>query len=427
MKCDIEIFKSGVWQIAASFELKDDAEIGNGIKGAGFFEYDLDYAIANMNTRAIEAVSCLFPVNFDLRSMTRWPSFLSDILPSGANRRYFLKELGISDNAEADWPLLLAGGGNPPGNLRIRQAVQAPPVRTVHEGFDYEEIINREEHFIEYAKENDAPVAGSSGAQGDAPKFLLTQDRNGKFHADGALADHLARKHWIVKFPISGNKSDRDILRNEGAYFFVAKSVGLHVGENVAFDSDALFIPRFDRLPTDRGVVRFGLESLASLSKIGDFGVPVPMETLCESIARFSSNPVDDLKEFVFRDILNVALGNTDNHARNSAMLKYPDGSVRLSPLYDFAPMFLDVRGIPRVCRWTGAESMGFPEWGAVSEILKNFHVDPNQMREHFALFAKKVKRLPDIMAACKVDKCLIDRLAMRIDDVRRALEETKP
>lgn len=87
---------------------------------------------------------------------------------------------------------------------------------------------------------------------------------------------------------------------------------------------------------------------------------------LCEAISRFFSDPAADIRELVFRDVLNVAMGNTDNHGRNSAVLKTPDGAVRLSPLYDFAPMFLDDQGIPRICRWTGAQSGGMPDWGAL-------------------------------------------------------------
>ncbi|MCP4104744.1 MAG: hypothetical protein GY749_04280 [Desulfobacteraceae bacterium] len=172
---------------------------------------------------------------------------------------------------------------------------------------------------------------------------------------------------------------------------------------------------------------RFGLESLSSLSNIAGFGVSVPMEKLCKVIARFSSDPATDIREFVYRDILNVALGNTDNHGRNTAMIKYTDSSVRLAPLYDFAPMFLDDQGIPRVCRWTGAEKMGMPEWGSVAELLKNFNADPKRIREEFAAFAETVKKLPEIMAVCKVDNWLTDRLAQRINDVRISLEQTKP
>lgn len=427
MKCDIEIFLNHTWEKAASFELKTPDEVRNGIQGAGFFEYDMAYALAHVGAGGIAAVSCRYPVNFEYHRLSCWPAFLLDMLPVGANRRFFLGELGITNSPEADWPLLLKGGGNSPGNIRIAQAAPPPPENHTHEGFSFDEVVGRAENFIEYARENHAPVAGSSGAQGDAPKFLLTQDRREKFHADGALADHLAFRHWLVKFPRGKRTSDRDILRNEAAYYGVARSAGLHVGGEMRFDSDALFIPRFDRDVTGKGVKRFGLESLSSLSNITAFGVSVPMETFCAAIARFSSEPAADLREFVFRDILNVALGNTDNHGRNTAMIKYPDGTVRLSPLYDFAPMFLDDQGIPRICRWSGAEVGGMPEWGRVAELLEEWGPESEETRKAFADFAETVERLPDIMAAARVDQWLIERLSERIDAVRISLQDARP
>ena len=427
MNCEIEIFLDGAWHLAATFQLKDADELQKGYKGCGFFEYDLSYALKHLKATAIEAVSCLYPVNFEIHTTSAWPSFLLDILPSGANRKYFLNELGIPNNPNADWPLLLKGGGNPPGNIRIAEAAPIPMNEKIHEGFDFEDVVSRAEYFIEYAKQNNAPVAGSSGAQGDAPKFLLTQDNQGKFHADGALPDHLAHKHWLVKFPRGKNQSDRDILRNENAYYHVARSVGLHVGQKVIFESNALFMPRFDRDVTKTGVIRYGLESLSSLAGISDFGLSITMEKLCAVLGQHSSNPMVDIKEFVFRDILNVALGNTDNHGRNSAILKYPNGTIRLSPLYDFAPMFLDDQGIPRVCRWTGAESFGMPEWGKVAELLKDLIIDAIQLRSEIADFAETINKLPEVMAGCGVDHWLIDKLEYRINDVRRSLKIARP
>jgi serine/threonine-protein kinase HipA len=211
------------------------------------------------------------------------------------------------------------------------------------------------------------------------------------------------------------------------AYHSVAREAGVWVGAPVIFDADVLFVPRFDREPDETGVLRFGLESLASLSDVSSFGASVPMERLCGAISRFSSDPAADIREFVFRDVLNVAMGNTDNHGRNSAMLKTPDGAVRLSPIYDFAPMFLDDQGIPRICRWTGAESGGMPDWGDVAESLKTCGMDAKALRAELARFSGTVERLPEIMDGCGVDGWLIERLARRIEAVRDSLENAGP
>ena len=48
MKCDIEIFLDGMWRTAAFFEPMTMAEVANGIQGAGFLDYDVDYAAARL-------------------------------------------------------------------------------------------------------------------------------------------------------------------------------------------------------------------------------------------------------------------------------------------------------------------------------------------------------------------------------------------
>ena len=230
--------------------------------------------------------------------------------------------------------------------------------------------------------------------------------------------------HWLVKFPRGKRRSDRDILRNEAAYYRVAKNMGMNTGPTIQFDSDALFIPRFDRKATGREVIRLGLESLASLAGASAFGISIPMEKLCFAVVRFSSLPGEDLAEFVLMDILNVAMGNTDNHGRNSAMLKYADGSIRLAPLYDFAPMFLDDQGIARTCRWTDVEKAGMPDWKRVMEMLRDFGFDMGSLKRRFPEFKAKFEKLPETMAECGVDEWLAERLSGRIEDVRRSQQE---
>jgi hypothetical protein len=60
------------------------------------------------------------------------------------------------------------------------------------------------------------------------------------------------------------------------------------------------------------------------------------------AVARFATDPRGELKELILRDVLDVALGNTDNHGRNTAVSKHLDGRIELSPIFDFSPMVLD-------------------------------------------------------------------------------------
>ena len=55
--------------------------------------------------------------------------------------------------------------------------------------------------------------------------------------------------------------------------------------------------------------------------------------------------------EWVKRDLLNIAFGNSDNHGRNTAFLR-DDNNIWLSSIYDFAPMKADPEGIARNMIW---------------------------------------------------------------------------
>nr|WP_246703739.1 HipA domain-containing protein [Rhizobium sp. SEMIA 4085] len=66
---------------------------------------------------------------------------------------------------------------------------------------------------------------------------------------------------------------------------------------------------------------------------------------------QFSSDPFAGIAAYLRRDIANLAFDNLDNHGRNSALNKYSGGTIRLSPLFDFAPMRLAKEGIIRSTR----------------------------------------------------------------------------
>lgn len=62
--------------------------------------------------------------------------------------------------------------------------------------------------------------------------------------------------------------------------------------------------------------------------------------------------------EWVRRDLLNIIFGNSDNHGRNTSFLK-DERSIRLAPIYDFAPMKADPEGIARTTKWKAPLEIG--------------------------------------------------------------------
>ena len=184
-------------------------------------------------------------------------------------------------------------------------------------------------------------------------------------------------------------------------------------------------MPRFDRKVSDGRVERLGMHSLFAIANIPGFGETVRHDTYCLALGKVVDDPVQELQEYIRRDILNLALRNTDNHGRNTAVLR-TNGQVRLSPLFDFAPMFLDPEGIGRVSRWQDERPGNQPEWAVICEKLKNLMV-PIETRTWLADLAEDVKRLPETMQDCHVDDDIIQRLSGWIDEVAAGLVETRP
>lgn len=424
-KCHLELFVDGDWSVAAEVRCDD---VAGGVQSSARLEYDFDYLAATtlLDARDHRAVSCRYPVGYGVHSEDVWPAFLLDVIPSGAARRYWEAQLGVPNTPSSDWTVLVAGGGNPPGNVRVREAAQAFEHEHIeHPGFAREEILDRAEGFIEYARSRGASIAGGSGAAGDAPKFLLREDHDGRWHADGALSDARTARCWIVKFPRSPRAADRLVLETEAPWYRLAARLGARIEGPLTWERDALFVPRFDRPRTKGGIGRLGMESLCSLAGVSDFGTPIDKAVLAASLARFVTEPTRELRELLLRDVLDVALGNTDNHARNTAVLKHEDGRIELTPLYDFAPMVLDPQGVARVCRWRKEED-GFPIWERVAETLDPLGLDSGTTKTWLRELSSIVSELPTLMAEEGVASRVIAILETRVARVARALGDVR-
>ncbi len=135
MIATLQIYIDGKWTVAGTFDSR------GGIAAGGYLEYDQDFVFAHVENSPECRMGLRYPVNFELYQESRWPAFLLDILPTGAGRRVWARRLGLTDGEGADWQLLLNGAGNPPGNLRVAEAV-IPPAGS-HPGFTKEEVVEK--------------------------------------------------------------------------------------------------------------------------------------------------------------------------------------------------------------------------------------------------------------------------------------------
>lgn len=332
----------------------------------------------------------------------RCPPFLYDLVPQGGGRTFLLSTLNLHDADEMVMPLVQHGAFNPIGRLRIDTARRFFETHIAKErrdeGFTLEAIIKRDPGFVDYLDLHGMLGCGTTGIQGAAPKFLLTQNHDGLWFADTLLPDADAAVHWLVKMPRGREESDLTILRNEAGYMHLAAECGLRIHAECKFENGMLFVRRFDRATIDGKVKRLHQESLASLAGHQQFGIRANHFDLVAAFLPHVDDVEDELIEYMRRDVLNLAMRNTDNHARNTALQKTPDGQVRLTPLFDFAPMFMDREMIARTCKWLDEDGR---EVRALDDIIERLPVSTDikaNVATALRAFQPVVELLPDKM-----------------------------
>ena len=184
-KLMLQIYAGGEWQDAMGigFEQPD-----LGLDGPCTYGYEQGYLVGSLDsisTRLHGAVSATLPLGWDAWRSKKAPAFLFDILPAGAARRFLLKRLSGERPEGMNLDLFLLGRCTPApiGNLRIKEsagAIAGSPVL----GFTRDEVVSRDSRFLEYAYEQGAAIGGATGAGGEAPKLLLTEDRHGALNHD---------------------------------------------------------------------------------------------------------------------------------------------------------------------------------------------------------------------------------------------------
>jgi serine/threonine-protein kinase HipA len=354
----------------------------------------------------------------------RASAFLYDLAPQGEGRKYLLQRLGLQDAENLVLPLVMAGAFSPIGCLRFDSALRffdeeearSAAGTAATAGFSAEDVLGHTDEFLNHLSTHAMLASGTTGVQGVSPKYLLNTDEEGHWFPDMALPDEHARDHWLLKLPRGKSKADRTVLRNEAAYLRLAAACGLRMTSAPEVRGDVLFVRRFDRPLVEGHLHRLYQESLASVCDLRGFGLPKSQQTLLRGLRSVVTDPLGETIEFMLRDVLNLAMRNSDNHARNTAVQRLPDGTLQLTPLFDFAPMFLDPEIIPRSSHWKARDGKVQRVW---TEIVEDLEVDD---RERGAIakalhhFAPKVAALAEIAKDCGVEAQVIEPCRMNID-----------
>ncbi|MDX8399339.1 MAG: HipA domain-containing protein, partial [Gallionellaceae bacterium] len=398
MKSIIEIHVDGVWHEAALIE--------SGGRDRCTFEYLPEYVFGDICL----PVSLTLPVSMDTRqAMGGCPPFLLDMVPQGNGRRYLTQRLELADSDDLIMPLIQHGAFNPVGRLRLDSAVAfAASVReddvSLQRGFTLDEIVGRKDDFIENLSRHGMLGAGTTGLQGASAKFMLVKNNEGLWFIDSFAKESDIASHWLMKLPRGRHETDQAILKNEAAYINVARVCGLRSHGETFHRDGMLFVPRFDRAITNGAVLRLHQESLASLAGHRSFGIRPNHFDLVNAFLPVVSNPVNELIEYVKRDLLNLAMRNTDNHARNTAVQQLGDGTVQLTPVFDIAPMFMDREMIVRASRWLDKHGQVINNFTDVIEALPLANDDKTAVMSAIKSFSKVLEGLPLTMEECGVD-----------------------
>ncbi|MDB5820608.1 MAG: hypothetical protein JWQ11_4248, partial [Rhizobacter sp.] len=184
MDAFIEIHHNGAWHRAAR------------LQGFGDDRCRVEYLVGYLFGDQPTPLSLTFPAEHGSDAVLedgtpdhRVPPFLYDMVPQGRGRRFLVDLLKVRDTGDGFvMPLLFNGAFNPIGCLRIDTAVDfyrqqslRNPEQGALDGFGISDIEARTEDFLDHMALHAMLAAGTTGVQGVAPKYLLTQDEGGRW------------------------------------------------------------------------------------------------------------------------------------------------------------------------------------------------------------------------------------------------------
>jgi len=404
----IQTYVEGHWRDAMLLSVSNVQKVEESRCSVSYDQHYLIEFLDKLETLFEPAISVNLPLSWNPVDGKGYPPFIYDIIPAGAARKSLQKRFGGEkpDGMDMDFFLLGRCTPSPIGHLRVKESFEHIDQTRV-EPFPRKEVVDRTNDFLEYAYESGAALGGATGAQGEAPKLIMVEGKNGALYADAMLADELARRHWLVKFARNqATELDKNILRTEYHYYKAISQLGLNTvstDELVLEEADkpSLWMPRFDRRITNGSVERIAVESIYSVCENTEPGSRLSHEAVLSRLIHLwrANGQDEELEELIFeylrRDLLNRILGNSDNHGRNMAIFRYRD-RFELAPIYDLAPMVLDPEGVTRVTKWK-PEHKGSPDWRTICQYFHDY-VSPDVLFERLRGAAEMFRALPDLL-----------------------------
>jgi DNA-binding XRE family transcriptional regulator len=254
-----------------------------------------------------------------------------------------------------------------------------------------------------------SPSAAQPAAAATRPSSSSSKITRGQLGIEALVPPDQIARHWFIKFPRRSTPGERalhaQILRAEAAYYrALVRDLGLDVIGPVALhESDrgdpSLWAPRFDR----RDNAPVAVESLYSLVGSTQPGAQLnALQALRELTGLLREADLGDhapalILEYLRRELLNLLLGNSDNHGRNLALLR-GERPLRWAPIYDLAPMVMDPTGVTRATTWHDPlERGGQLRWRDICQALAPLARGIN-LWDELRAFAARLLPLPALL-----------------------------
>ncbi|MBU1347521.1 MAG: HipA domain-containing protein [Alphaproteobacteria bacterium] len=308
------------------------------------FAYDAGYV-----ARGGTALSLSMPFEDEAFGDVETRAFFANLLPENAQLQRVMEREGLARDDVVG--LLRHLGADCAGSVSCLP-LDAPPIKTPGVlAEDYEVLDDRRlENLVRSLRDQrrlPADVRDPSPVAGVQSKVAITRMPDGTF-ALPRPGSRVPTTH-ILKVP--ARRDFRD-ARHEEAAAILARSAGLDasVPEAVKIgDMDALVITRFDRVVRNGVVSRIhqedfaqalGLPSELKYQRRGRPGRRFDVEAALQ-VLDSTRDPGGARLAFLRATIFNLCIGNTDNHAKNHAILYDGPGAPRFAPLYDMLPIRL--------------------------------------------------------------------------------------
>ncbi|MDP2821238.1 MAG: type II toxin-antitoxin system HipA family toxin [Sulfuritalea sp.] len=247
---------------------------------------------------------------------------LNDALPDDWGRRLIIAEQRLPRHQQSPYWIMRAVAGNSLGALSF-SGKTTPPART-RSSHALADLATAAAAFDAHQPIEDAELkrlyAAGATPGGARPKALVA--------AHGG--------EWIAKFPSVVRDNGFDVVGLEATSLELARCAGLDVPESHLVDLGkrrALLIRRFDITPAGGRVHMLSLSTLCREAG----GIHCQSYNDPAAAIRKFTDDGDDLIRFFRQMSFNAAIGNTDDHLKNFAMIRDERG-YRLSPAFDLVP-----------------------------------------------------------------------------------------